>query len=188
MLTRFHGIEAARVGLYILPFAAGNVLGPLLLGPLFDRLGRRRMMTATYALSGIGLLMIGVGFVLGILDATTQTLAWSAVFFIASAAASAAYLTASEVFPLEMRAISISIFYAVGTGAGGFAAPALFGALIETGSRSNVFIGYAIGAGLMLVAAGFAWRLAVDAERKPLEEVAPPLRLGGGDTVARRDG
>ena len=133
-------------------------------------------------------MLTGVGFVLGVLDATTQTLAWSAVFFIASAAASAAYLTASEVFPLEMRAISISIFYAVGTGAGGFAAPALFGALIETGSRSNVFIGYAIGAGLMLIAAVFAWRLAVDAERKPLEEVAPPLRLGSGDTVSRRDG
>ena len=109
------------------------------------------------------------------------------VFFVASAAASAAYLTASEVFPLEMRAISISIFYAVGTGAGGFAAPALFGALIETGSRSNVFIGYAIGAGLMLIAAVFAWRLAVDAERKPLEEVAPPLNLGSGDTGSRRD-
>jgi MFS family permease len=77
VLTRFHGVEASRVGLYILPFAAGNVLGPLLLGSLFDRLGRRRMMTATYALSGIGLLLTGVGFVLGVLDATTQTLAWS---------------------------------------------------------------------------------------------------------------
>jgi len=186
VLTRFHGVEAARVGLYILPFAAGNVLGPLVLGPLFDRLGRRRMMTATYALSGIGLLLTGAGFLLGVLDATTQTLAWSAVFFIASAAASAAYLTASEVFPLEMRAISISIFYAVGTGAGGFAAPALFGALIETGSRSNVFIGYAIGAGLMLIAAFVAWRLAVDAERKPLEAVAPPLRLGA-KAEAQRD-
>jgi MFS family permease len=189
VLTRFHGVDAGRVGLYILPFAAGNVLGPLVLGPLFDRLGRRRMMTATYALSGVGLLLTGAGFLLGVLDATTQTLAWSAVFFIASAAASAAYLTASEVFPLEMRAISISIFYAVGTGAGGFVAPALFGALIETGSRSNVFIGYAIGAGLMLLAAFVAWRLAVDAERKPLEEVAPPLRLGSADgTAARRDG
>ena len=108
------------------------------------------------------------------------------VFFFASAAASSAYLTVSEVFPLEMRAISISIFYAVGTGVGGFAAPALFGALIETGSRSNVFMGYAIGAGLMLVAAVVAWRLAVDAERKPLEEVAPPLRLGIDGTAPRR--
>jgi len=105
----------------------------------------------------------------------TQTLAWSGVFFLASAAASSAYLTVSEVFPLEMRALSISIFYAVGTGVGGFAAPALFGALIATGSRGNVFMGYAVGAALVLVAAAIAWRYAVDAERKPLEQVAPPL-------------
>jgi MFS family permease len=175
VLTHFYAVDAARVGLYILPFALGNVLGPLLLGPLFDRLGRRVMITATYALSGVGLLLTGIGFVSGVLDATTQTLAWSAVFFLASAAASSAYLTVSEVFPLEMRALSISIFYAIGTGAGGFAAPALFGALITTGSRGNVFIGYAIGAALVLVAAAIAWRHAVDAERKPLEQVAPPL-------------
>ena len=153
------------------------MLGPLVLGPLFDRVGRRVMIGATYALSGIGLLLTGVGFVTGVLDATTQTLAWSAVFFLASAAASSAYLTVSEVFPLEMRALSISIFYAVGTGVGGFAAPALFGALIETGSRANVFQGYAIGAALVLAAAVIAWRYGVDAERKPLEEVAPPLGI-----------
>ncbi|GAB3657916.1 MFS transporter [Ramlibacter alkalitolerans] len=183
VLTRFYAVDAARVGLYILPFAAGNVLGPLLLGPLFDRVGRRVMITLTYALSGVGLLATGVAFLSGVLGAGTQTLAWSGVFFLASAAASSAYLTVSEVFPLEMRALSISIFYAVGTGAGGFAAPALFGALIETGSRGNVFIGYAVGAALVIVAAGVAWRYAVDAERKPLEEVAPPLgglRDGGG--------
>jgi MFS family permease len=175
VLTHFYAVDAADVGLYILPFAVGNVLGPLLLGPLFDRVGRRRMITATYALSGVGLLLTGIGFVTGTLDAVSQTLAWSAVFFLASAAASSAYLTVSEVFPLEMRALSISIFYAIGTGAGGFAAPALFGALITTGSRGNVFIGYAIGAALVLVAAAIAWRHAVDAERKPLEHVAPPL-------------
>jgi MFS family permease len=175
VLTRFYAVDAARVGLYIFPFAAGNVLGPLLLGPLFDRVGRRVMIAATYALSGIGLALTGLGFVSGWLDAATQTLAWSAVFFLASAAASSAYLTVSEVFPLEMRALSISIFYAVGTAAGGFAAPALFGALIETGSRANVFIGYAIGAALVIAAAGIAWRYAVDAECKPLEHVAPPL-------------
>jgi MFS family permease len=175
VLTRFHAVPAQDVGLYILPFAAGNVLGPLLLGPLFDRLGRRVMIAATYALSGIGLLLTGVGFVLGLLDATTQTLAWSAVFFFASAAASSAYLTVSEVFPLEMRALSISIFYAIGTGVGGFLAPALFGALIETGNRTNVFAGYVVGALLVMVAAAVAWRHAVDAERKPLEHVAPPL-------------
>ena len=175
VLTRFYGVADTRVGLYLLPFAVGNVLGPLILGPLFDRIGRRVMIGATYALSGVGLLLIGVGFVLGVLDATTQTLAWSAVFFLASAAASSAYLTVSEVFPLEMRALSISIFYAVGTGVGGFAAPALFGALIETGDRANVFQGYLVGAVLVLAAAVIAWRWGVDAERKPLEEIAPPL-------------
>jgi len=183
VLTRFYGVADTRVGLYLLPFAVGNVLGPLILGPLFDRIGRRAMIGATYALSGVGLLLIGVGFVLGVLDATTQTLAWSAVFFLASAAASSAYLTVSEVFPLEMRALSISIFYAVGTGVGGFAAPALFGALIETGDRVNVFQGYLVGAVLVIVAAFIAWRWGVDAERKPLEEIAPPL--GTEDRDAR---
>jgi MFS family permease len=159
------------------------VLGPLILGPLFDRIGRRAMIGTTYALSGVGLLLIGVGFVHGVLDATTQTLAWSAVFFLASAAASSAYLTVSEVFPLEMRAVSISIFYAVGTGVGGFAAPALFGALIETGDRVSVFQGYLVGAVLVLVAAVIAWRYGVDAERKPLEEIAPPLGTEGRDAT-----
>jgi MFS family permease len=175
VLTRFYGVEATRVGLYVLPFAAGNVLGPLLLGHLFEGLGRRVMITATYALSGLALLATGVGFLLDVFDATTLTLAWSAVFLFASAAASSAYLTVSEMFPLEMRALSISIFYAVGTGIGGFAAPALFGALIQTGSRANVFVGYAVGAALMLAAAAIAWRWAVAAERRSLEDVAPPL-------------
>ena len=175
VLTRFYGVGEADVALYIFPFAAGNVLGPLVLGPLFDTLGRRRMIAATYALSGMGLALTGLGFLFDALDATTQTLAWSGVFFLASAAASSAYLTVSEVFPLEMRAMSISIFYAVGTAVGGFAAPALFGALIATGSRGNVFMGYVVGAALVLVAAAIAWRFAVDAECKPLEHVAPPL-------------
>jgi MFS family permease len=179
VLTRFHHVDEAQVGLYIVPFAVGNVLGPLLLGPLFDRVGRRVMIAVTYALSGVALALTGWGFVAGVLNATTQTLAWSAVFFLASAAASSAYLTVSEVFPLEMRALAISIFYAVGTGVGGFAAPALFGALIETGSRGNVFIGYLIGAVLVIVAAAVAWRWAVNAERKPLEEIAPPLGTAG---------
>jgi len=136
------------------------------------------MIAATYALSGVALLLTGVGFLMHWLDATTQTLAWSVVFFLASAAASSAYLTVSEVFPLEMRALAISLFYAVGTAIGGFAAPALFGALIATGSRANVFVGYAIGALLVIGAAWVAWRWAVDAECKPLEEVAPPLGAG----------
>ena len=175
VLTRFHGVPEGRVALYIFPFALGNVLGPLILGPLFDHVGRRRMIALTYVCSGVGLALTGWAFMQGWLDARSQALAWSAVFFLASAAASSAYLTVSEVFPLEMRAIAIAIFYAVGTGAGGFVAPVLFGALIETGSRGAVAIGYAIGAALVIIAGLMALRWAVDAERKPLEEVAPPL-------------
>jgi MFS family permease len=180
VLTRFYGVADARVGLYIVPFAVGNVLGPLVLGPLFDRVGRRRMIAATYALSGVGLLLTGVGFLNGALDAWSQTLAWSVVFFLASAAASSAYLTVSEIFPLEMRALSISIFYAVGTGIGGFAAPAIFGALIATGDRTHVFQGYVVGAVLVLAAALVAARYAVDAERRSLEDIAPPLGTAAG--------
>ena len=187
VLTRFYGVADAEVALYIFPFAVGNVLGPLLLGPLFDRLGRRVMIAATYALSGVGLALTGVAFLFDVLDATTHTLAWSGVFFLASAAASSAYLTVSEVFPLEMRALSISIFYAVGTGVGGFGAPALFGMLIATGSRANVFMGYAVGAALVLAAAAIAWRHAVDAERKPLEEVAPPFSAEADAAATPRD-
>jgi MFS family permease len=176
VLTRFHGVPAERVALYIFPFALGNVLGPLVLGPLFDSVGRRRMIALTYVLSGVGLAVTGWAFMQGWLDARSQALCWSAVFFLASAAASSAYLTVSEVFPLEMRALAISIFYAVGTGAGGFVAPALFGSLIQTGSRGAVMIGYGIGAALVVGAGLLAWRFAVDAERKPLEEVAT---LGG---------
>jgi len=186
VLTRFHGVPEGRVALYIFPFALGNVLGPLILGPLFDHVGRRRMIALTYICSGIGLGLTGWAFMLGLLDARSQALCWSAVFFLASAAASSAYLTVSEVFPLEMRAIAISIFYAVGTGAGGFVAPALFGALIETGSRGAVAVGYAIGAVLVVVAGSIAWRWAVDAERKPLEEIAPPLGSAPRDAPGPR--
>ena len=175
VLTRFYGVPDARVAFYIFPFALGNVLGPLLLGPLFDSVGRRRMIALTYVFAGIGLALTGWAFMQGWLDARSQALCWSAVFFLASAAASSAYLTVSEVFPLQMRALAIAIFYAVGTGIGGFVAPWLFGALIQTGSREAVAAGYAIGAVLVIGAGMFALRYAVDAERKPLEEVAPLL-------------
>lgn len=175
VLTRFQGVADNRVALYIFPFALGNVLGPLVLGPLFDQVGRRRMIALTYCVSGLGLAITGIAFVEGWVGARGLALCWSAVFFLASAAASSAYLTVSEVFPLEMRALAISIFFAIGTGTGGFAAPALFGALVETGSRSAVAIGYGIGAALVMVAGLLAWRYAVDAERKPLEAVAEPL-------------
>ena len=172
VLTRFYQVPDNRVALYIFPFALGNVLGPLLLGPLFDSVGRRRMISLTYILSGIGLALTGWAFMSGWLTAFTQALCWSVVFFIASAAASAAYLTASEVFPLQMRALAISIFYAIGTGTGGFIAPVLFGWLIESGSPARVAIGYALGAALAILAGLLANSHAVDAERKPLEEVA----------------
>ncbi|MES2889612.1 MAG: MFS transporter [Pseudomonadota bacterium] len=175
VLTRFHGVAENRVALYIFPFALGNVLGPLWLGPLFDRVGRRRMIALTYTLAGVGLLLTGGAFMAGWLTALSQALCWSAVFFFASAAASSAYLTVSEVFPLEMRGFAIALFYAVGTGAGGFAAPLLFGWLVSTGSRDAVTAGYALGALLVIAAGLLTLRFGVDAERKPLEEVAPSM-------------
>jgi MFS family permease len=174
-LTRFYAVPAERVGAYLLPFALGNFLGPLLLGRLFDSIGRRPMIAFTYAASGVLLLATGAAFALGALDARTHTLLWSLSFFFASAAASSAYLTVSELFPLEIRAMAIALFYAVGTGVGGLLAPALFGALIQSGSRNELFAGYALGAGLMLVAALAALRLGVAAERRGLEELARPL-------------
>jgi MFS family permease len=175
VLTDFFGIAPDRVGWYILPFAAGNFLGPLLLGRLFDTLGRRAMITLTYGVSGVLLALSGYLFSIGALTAESQTIAWMVIFFFASPAASSAYLTVSETFPLEVRALAIALFYAVGTGIGGVAGPALFGALIDTGSRQSVFAGYLLGAGLMVAAAVIAWRYAIAAERRPLESVARPL-------------
>ncbi|WP_315838638.1 MFS transporter [Bradyrhizobium prioriisuperbiae] len=175
VLTDFFGIAADHVGWYILPFAAGNFLGPLLLGRLFDTLGRRVMITLTYGVSGVLLAGSGYLFSLGLLSAQTQTIAWMVIFFFASPAASAAYLTVSETFPLEVRALAIALFYAIGTGIGGIAGPALFGALIDSGSRSSVFAGYLLGAALMILAAVVAWRFCVAAERRPLESIARPL-------------
>ncbi|MGA9422073.1 MAG: MFS transporter, partial [Rhodanobacteraceae bacterium] len=175
VLGRFFGIASDRIGLYLLPFAAGNFLGPLLLGRWFDTLGRRPMIAGTYALSGLLLLVTAWLFVAGVLDATTQTLAWSVVFFFASAAASSAYLTISESFPLEVRALAIALFYALGTALGGIAGPWLFGHLIGTGAREPIAWGYVLGAALMLIAAVIELKLGVAAERRPLEDVATPL-------------
>jgi MFS family permease len=175
VLTNFYGVAPERVGLYMLPFAAGNFLGPLALGKLFDAVGRKAMIAVTYAASGVLLVVTGWLFERGALTATTQTLLWSLVFFFASTAASSAYLTVSEVFPLELRAMAIALFYAVGTATGGLAAPALFGALIESESRRSLFGGYLLGAVLMLAGAAAAWWLGVAAERKALEDVAAPL-------------
>jgi MFS family permease len=179
VLTDFYGIRADQVGWYLLPFAAGNVLGPLLLGRLFDTVGRRVMIATTYAVSGVLLTLAGALFAEGMLSASAQTIAWTVIFFFASAAASSAYLTVSETFPLEIRALAIAFFYAVGTGIGGVGAPWLFGALIDTGSRVSLFGGYLLGASLMVGAALVAFRFGVDAERKPLEAVAMPLSAAG---------
>ena len=175
VLTDFYGIASDQVGWYILPFAAGNFLGPLLLGRFFDTLGRRAMITLTYGVSGLLLAVSGYLFSIGALTAQGQTAAWMVIFFFASPAASSAYLTVSETFPLEVRALAIALFYAVGTGIGGVAGPALFGALLDTHSRASVFAGYLFGAGLMIAAAIVAARFAVAAERRPLESVARPL-------------
>jgi MFS family permease len=175
VLTDFYRVPADHVGWYILPFALGNFTGPLLLGRFFDSWGRRPMIALTYIASGLLLLVSGYLFEAGVLTAATQTLCWMVIFFFASAAASSAYLTVSETFPLEMRALAIAFFFAVGTGLGGVVAPFLFGKLIDTGSRTDVFIGYLLGAALM-VAAGLIQAIwGVAAERRSLEHISPPL-------------
>ena len=175
VLTKFYGVPNGHVGLYILPFALGNFLGPLLLGRLFDTVGRKPMIAGTYALSGVLMVAVGYLFSTGVLDAAQQTIAWTIIFFFASAAASSAYLTVGEAFPLEVRAVAISVFYAFGTLVGGVSGPWLFGVLIETGERSGVMWGYVI-AGALMIGAGLVelW-LGIDAQHRSLEDVAPPL-------------
>ena len=175
VLAKFYKVPADRVSIYIFPFAVGNILGPILLGKLFDSIGRKPMIVATYATSAVLLAITGFLFQRGVLTATTQTIAWTVIFFIASCAASSAYLTVSEVFPLELRALAISIFYAFGTLIGGVGAPALFGHLIGTGSRTNLLYGYLGGAALMIVGAACEAFLGVKAERQSLEAIAQPL-------------
>jgi MFS family permease len=180
MLVRFYGVKPQNAGIFLLPLALGNFLGPSLLGPLFDIIGRRVMVAGTYLIAGV--LMAGSGylFAIGALTAMTQTIAWCAIFFFASAAASAAYLTASEIFPLEMRALAIAVFYALGTAAGGIIGPAVFGHLIGTGSRWSIFDGYQTAAALMVFAACVAAKYGIDAEGKSLEDISNPLSAGGG--------
>jgi len=175
VLIDFYCVSSQGVGWYLLPFALGNFAGPVLLGRLFDTIGRRPMIAFTYAISGILLLVTGHLFMIGALTAQTQTAAWMAIFFFASAAASAAYLTVSESFPLEIRALAIAFFYALGTGTGGVVGPLLLGALIDTGSRASIFGGYVLGSALMIAAAGVEFRWGIAAERKSLETVARPL-------------
>jgi MFS family permease len=175
VLTDFYQVPAEQVGWYVLPLALGNFCGPLLLGRLFDVIGRRVMISFTYATSGILLALSGFAFQQGWLDVTQQAAAWMVIFFFASAAASSAYLTVAETFPLEIRALAIAVFYAFGTGLGGIIGPLLFGQLIQTQQRSSLLIGYLIGAALMCVAALVQGVWGVAAERQALEQVARPL-------------
>jgi MFS family permease len=175
VLTRFYEVPAASIGWYMLPFALGNFVGPLVLGPLFDSVGRKPMIAATYAISGVLLLGAGMLFRENLVGATMLTVCWTGIFFFASAAASSAYLTVSESFPLEARALAIAFFYALGTAAGGVMAPLLFAWLIGTGERGNVFLGYLLGAGLMIGAAIVELAIGVKAERQSLESIARPL-------------
>jgi MFS family permease len=179
VLMRFYNVPGTNVGGYLLPFALGNVLGPVVLGHLFDTVGRKKMIAATYGLAGILLAITGWLFHAGVLTAQTQTLAWTIIFFVASAAASSAYLTVSEIFPLEIRAFAIAIFYAIGTLAGGAGAPILFGWIIGTGSINALFAGYLVAAVLMIVGALTELWIGVPAERRSLEHIAAPLSSKG---------
>jgi MFS family permease len=176
VLTNFYAVRVDHVGWYLLPFAASNFLGPLVLGRFFDTIGRRPMITATYAISGLLLAISGWLFAIGALSAVGQAIWWMVIFFFASAAASSAYLTVRETFPIEVRALAILLLrnrhrYRCVAG------PWLLGVLIDTGSRKSVFGGYLLGASLMIVAAVIAARFCVAAERKPLESVAQPLSV-----------
>jgi len=175
VLTRFYDVPASITGLYLLPFAIGNFLGVIALGSLFDTVGRKQMIAATYAVSAVLLVVTGWLFAQGQLSVFGQTAMWTLIFFIASPAASSAYLTVSEIFPLETRALAIAFFFSLGTGAGGIAAPWLFGTLIGTGSRWALFYGYLAAAVLMLAAAVIEIVFGIAAERMSLEKVAEPL-------------
>ena len=175
VLQHYEHVPNASIGLYILPLCAGNFVGPMVLGHFFDTIGRKRMIAGTYALSGVLLMAVAVLFGLGLLTAATQTLCWVVVFFFASAAASSAYLTSSEIFPLETRALAIAVFFALGTLIGGAAAPFLFGRLIAAGSAWALSAGYGVAGLLMLAGAGMELWLGIDAEGKSLEDIAEPL-------------
>jgi MFS family permease len=186
VLTTFFNVPSGSVGLYIFPFAIGNVLGPWVLGSLFDSVGRRAMIAGTYIISGTLLIFTGWLFVNGALNALTITVCWSVIFFFASAGASSAYLTASEIFPMEIRANAIAYVYAIGTLAGGAVAPYLFGLLIQTHTAQNVLIGYLTGALLMIFGGLTEIFFGVDSERRSLEEIAAPLTATSVQGTARR--
>lgn len=175
VLSRFFGVAAREAGHFLIPFAIGNFLGPIVLGRLFDTVGRKPMISGCYLAASVLIALTAVLFADGRLDASPQTWLWSITFFFASAAASAAYLTVSGIFPVETRAMAIAVFYAVGTAVGGLMAPLLFGVLIESRSAEGVATGYLLGALFMACGAAGEWFLGVATERRPLEQVAAPL-------------
>ncbi|MFD7003601.1 MFS transporter [Streptomyces mirabilis] len=175
ILTKFYDVPTGATGYYFAVIALGNFLGPLLLGKLFDTVGRRRMIASTYLLSG--LLLFGTAWLFGrgSLSAVTLTACWCVALFFASAGASSAYLTVSEIFPMETRAMAIAFFYAIGTAAGGISGPLVFANLTQSGVVGDTVLAFQIGAGLMCAAGLVAAFLAVNAERRSLEDIAPPL-------------
>ncbi len=175
VLTIFYQVPDRGTGIYLFLLAASNFLGPLLLGQFFDTIGRRIMITLTYGLGGLFLIAAAIAFGLDLFSAWTQTFAWMAIFFFASAGASSAYLTASEIFPLETRALAIAMFYAVGTALGGVFAPVLFGTLIAKHSTWAIAWGYMVAAALMLAAALIEAFFGIDSEGRSLEQIASPL-------------
>ena len=194
VLATFFGVSTGDAPYYLVAFAAGNLVGPLVLGPLFDSIGRKQMISTTYLLSGVLLLITGLLFQHHVLTATTLTIAWMVVFFFASAGASAAYLTVSEIFPMETRAVSISVFYAVGTGAEGIIGPLLFAKMVATKNATDMFWALALGAGLMIIGGIVELLLGIRAERKGLGEIAMPLTAadaeaeGGTKPVGKSEG
>ncbi|RSM55852.1 MFS transporter [Actinoplanes sp. ATCC 53533] len=199
VLTHFYAVPAANAPVYLIGFAAGNLLGPLTIGRLFDTVGRKQMIAGTYLLSGVLLTISAYLFDRGMLNAVTQTVAWCVIFFFASAGASAAYLTVSEIFPIEVRARAIAVFFAIAQ-CFGAVGPVLYGHLIGAGTDpGRLFVGYLIGGGIMIIGGVVEIVLGVPAERKPLEAIALPLsalpetavpRAAGATTTfsPRRDG
>ena len=184
VLEYFFHVKATDTGYYFFAFAAGNLLGPLTLGRLFDTIGRKKMISSTYITAGLLRVITAVLFKQGDLTATTQTICWAVVFFFASAGASAGYLTASEVFPLEVRAKSIAVFFAIAQLFGAFGTH-WYGHLIGNGTdRNSLFLGYMVGAVAMILGGVAAIFFGVNAEGKSLEDVATPLSVIGKPSEA----
>jgi MFS family permease len=184
VLRKYYNVEPDRVGLYLLPFALTNFLGPLILGRFFDTVGRKPMIIATYTIAALLLVLTGYLFAQGHLGVALQVGLWALIFFFASAAASSAYLTVSEIFPVELRGMVIALFFAAGTTLGGTLAPWLFGRLIETGRRADLYHGNLIAAALLVVTVVIVAFFGVKAERTSLEDVAEPLSAIRGEQEA----